>query len=79
VELDTIDPEDEANRPIFNDALTAFMTELPAVPSIQTTYPMFFNTRYWTGWPSADDPYTIPANWWGQFMFVIGTIQPAGE
>jgi peptide/nickel transport system substrate-binding protein len=79
VELDTIDVEAEASKTVFNDALTTFMTELPAVPSIQTTYPMFFNTRYWTGWPSADDPYTIPANWWGQFMFVIGTIQPTGE
>lgn len=78
-ELDTIDVEAEASRPVFDDALTVFMTELPAVPSIQTIYPMFFNTRYWTGWPSADDPYTIPANWWGQFMFVIGTVQPAGE
>jgi peptide/nickel transport system substrate-binding protein len=78
VELDTIDVEAEASKAVFNDALSVFMTELPAVPSIQTTYPMFFNTRYWTGWPSAEDPYTIPANWWGQFMFVIGAIQPTG-
>jgi len=78
-QLDTIDVEAEASKPVFNDALTVFMTELPAVPSIQTTYPMFYNTAYWTGWPSAEDPYTIPANWWGQFMFVIGALQPAGE
>ncbi len=37
-----------------------------------------YNTRYWTGWPTEDNPYTIPANWWGQFLFVIGTIKPAG-
>ena len=67
-----------ASKPVFNDALTTFMTELPAVASIQTTYPMFYNTKYWTGWPSAEDPYTIPANWWGQFMFVIGALKPAG-
>ena len=78
-QLDVIDPEDEASKPVFDDTLTTFMTELAAVPSIQTTYPMFFNTKYWTGWPSAEDPYTIPANWWGQFMFVIGRLQPSGS
>jgi len=78
-QLDTIDVEAEASKPTFDEALTVFMTELPAVASIQTTYPMFYNTAYWTGWPSAEDPYTIPANWWGQFMFVIGNLQPAGE
>jgi len=78
-QLDVIDVEAEASRPTFDEALTVFMTELPAVASIQTTYPMFYNTAYWTGWPSAEDPYTIPANWWGQFMFVIGNLQPAGE
>ena len=40
---------------------------------------MFYNTAYWTGWPSEEDPYTIPANWWGQFMFVIGRLQPSGS
>ena len=78
-ELEYADPEDEANRPTFDEALEVFMTELPCVASIQTIYPMFFNTAYWTGWPSAEDPYTIPANWWGQFMFVIGNLQPAGQ
>lgn len=76
-QLDVIDVEAEASKPVFNDALSVFMTELPAVPSIQTTYPVFFNTKYWTGWPSADDPYTIPANWWGQFLFAIGNVKPA--
>ncbi len=77
-ELDVINVDAPESQEVFNDALTVFMTELPAVASIQTVYPMFYNTAYWTGWPSADDPYTIPANWWGQFMFVITSLQPAG-
>ena len=77
-QLDTIDPEDPENRAVFDEALDVFMSELPIVASIQTIYPMFFNTAVWTGWPTVDNPYTIPANWWGQFMFVIGNLQPAG-
>ncbi len=78
-ELERIDPEDEANMPVFNDALTVFMQELAMVASIQTTYPFMFNTAYWEGWPTDDDPYAIPANWWGQFLFVLGNLRPAGS
>jgi peptide/nickel transport system substrate-binding protein len=78
-QLDTIDVEAPESKPVFDEALTVFLTELPVAPSIQTTYPMFWNTTYWTGWPSEEDPYTIPANWWGQFLFVIGSVTPAGE
>lgn len=76
-QLDTADPEDPASKPVFDQALDVFLAELPAVPSIQTVYPFIYNTQYWTGWPSEEDPYTIPANWWGQFLFVIGSVKPA--
>lgn len=75
-QLDTIDPEDPASKPVFDEALDVFLAQLPAVPSIQTVYPFMYSTQYWTGWPSEEDPYTIPANWWGQFLFVIGAVQP---
>lgn len=75
-QLDTTDPEDPASKPVFDQALDVFLSELPAVASIQTVYPMVYNTQYWTGYPSEDNPYTIPANWWGQFLFVIGTVKP---
>lgn len=75
-ELDYIDPEDPASKPTFDKALDVFLSELPAVPSIQTVYPMLYSTQYWEGWPSEEDPYTIPANWWGQFLFVVGTVTP---
>jgi peptide/nickel transport system substrate-binding protein len=54
-----------------------FMGQAPAVPIIQTIYPMMFNTAYWTGWPTADNPYTIPVTWWSHFLFAIGSLQPA--
>ncbi len=78
-QLEEIDPEDEANLPVFNDALTVFMEELPMVASIQTIYPFMFNTAYWEGWPTDEDPYAIPANWWGQFLFALGNLRPAGS
>jgi peptide/nickel transport system substrate-binding protein len=76
-ELEAADPADEANRPTFDEALQLYMTELPAVPLIQTIYPLLFNTTYWTNWPTPENPYTVPATWWSHFLFSIGNIQPA--
>lgn len=77
--MDVADPTNPKNRAVFDEGLTAFMTELPTVASVQTIYPMMRNTAHWTGWPTEDNPYTIPASWWGQYLFVIGALQPAGK
>lgn len=77
--LDTLDPTSAAAKPLFTQALTEYYKALPAIPIIQTTYPTAFNTTYWTNWPTNDNLYQVPANWWGQFLFVIGKIQPTGH
>jgi peptide/nickel transport system substrate-binding protein len=77
--LNNVDPSDPKNKPLFDQGLNVFMKNLPATPSIQTTYPLAFNTTYWTGWPTQDNIYNVPANWWAQFIFVIGKLQPTGK
>lgn len=79
LQLDKVNPEDPKNKPLFDKGLMAFMSNLPAIPSVQTTYPFAFGTKYWKGWPTEQNDYNIAANWWAQFKYVIGTIQPAGS
>ncbi len=79
LKLATLSPTDDANLPEFAKGLEQFMQWLPYVPIIQTTYPFMFGTKYWTGWPTNDNRYTVAANWWSQFRFVIGKLQPAGS
>ncbi len=76
-QMEAADPTDAAARPAFDKGLDLFMAQAPAVPIIQTIYPMMFSTAYWTGWPTAENPYTIPATWWSHFLFAIGSLQPA--
>jgi peptide/nickel transport system substrate-binding protein len=76
--LDVADPEDPASRPDFDAGLERFLTDLPAVATIQTVYPQIYNTQYWTGWPTDDNPFAIPTNWWGQFLFAVAALQPTG-
>jgi peptide/nickel transport system substrate-binding protein len=77
--LDVVDPTAASSKDLFDAALTDYMKDLPAIPVIQTTYPTAFNTTYWTNWPTDDNLYQVPANWWGQFLFVIGSIKPTGQ
>ncbi len=77
--LDGVDPADRANKPLFDQGLEVFMKHLPAMPSIQTIYPLVYNTTYWTGWPTQDKLYNVPAHWWAQFLFVLGRLEPTGR
>ncbi len=49
------------------------------IPVIQTGYPSYYNTTFWKGWPTDDNLYQVPLNWWGQFMFVLGKLEPTGQ
>ena len=48
-------------------------------PVIQTGYPSYFNTAFWTGWPTDEDLYEVPLNWWPHFIFVLGKIEATGQ
>lgn len=77
--LDVVDPTAPSSKELFDKALQDYYKALPAIPVIQTTYPTAFNTTYWTNWPTDDNLYHVPANWWGQFLFVIGNLKPTGK
>jgi len=79
VKIDNIDPSSSAAKATFDQALEAYYKYLPKIPIYQTTYPTFYNTTYWTGWPTNENLYNVPSDWWGQFLFIIGKLQPTGQ
>ena len=79
VKVDSIDPGAAASKATFDQTLDAFYKVLPQIPIYQTTYPSFFNTTHWTGWPTNDNLYNVPSNWWGQFLFVLGKLEPVSQ
>ena len=76
--LDTSDPTDPKNKPLFDTALEEYYKSIPSTPIIQTTYPVCTNLTYWTGWPTDGDLYSVPLNWWGQFRWVLLGLKPTG-
>jgi peptide/nickel transport system substrate-binding protein len=77
-QLANADPTAAAAKPTFQQALQEWYTQMPVIPSIKTIYTHQANTTYWEGWPTDDNLFMVPNSWWGQFMFVVGALKPAG-
>ncbi len=78
-QLANMDPTSPEAKPLLDQALEIYFQTLPVVPIIQTGYPQYYNTTFWKGWPTDQDLYQVPLNWWGHFMFVIGRLEPTGQ
>ena len=74
-----LNPESEEAKPLLKEALEIYFQELPMLSVIQTGYPSYFNTTFWKGWPTDEDLYEVPLNWWQHFIFVLGKIEPTGQ
>jgi peptide/nickel transport system substrate-binding protein len=55
----------------FHRAMAIWLDELPVIPGMQAPALVPFNSTYWEGWPSADNPWNMPVNWWGTWNLVI--------
>lgn len=64
-------PDDEANIDLYRQAMEIWLDELPVIPLVQAPALVPFNERYWTGWPSADNPWNMPVSWWATFNLVL--------
>ena len=86
-----VDPADTAALvPLYHDAMAIWLRDLPVIPIVQAPALVPFNSTYWTGWPTAENPWTMPVSWWATFNLVIngyqspttgewvGGIKPAG-
>jgi len=62
---------------LYKQALVIWSDELPDIPLVQTPSYLLFNTTYWTGWPTSDNPYVQPPNHWEHFLKQLVTIKPA--
>jgi peptide/nickel transport system substrate-binding protein len=69
-------PDDAAYVDLVRQALTIYFRDLPDITIGYENQTFVFNNTYWTGYPSASNPYTHPVPPWDGFNFIINTIQP---
>jgi peptide/nickel transport system substrate-binding protein len=70
-------PGDPQIQPLFHQALEIFQRELPAIPLYQQLRLVPYNTTYWTNWPTKENNYFHPPNWWMSFLRIVTEIEPS--
>ena len=71
-EMEATPPSDVAKvTDQFKRAMAIWLDELPVIPIVQAPALVPFSTTYWTGWPSATNPWNMPVSWWATFNTVI--------
>jgi peptide/nickel transport system substrate-binding protein len=63
--------DDPANIDLYRQAMEILLDEMPVIPLVQAPALVPFSERYWTGWPSADNPWNMPVSWWATFNLVL--------
>ncbi|HXV44777.1 MAG TPA: ABC transporter substrate-binding protein [Anaerolineae bacterium] len=76
-EIGTLPLGDPQIDELFVQATDIWMDELPVIPVTQAKKIIPFSTSYWTGWPTADNPYIHPPTWWQSTHVIIHSLQPA--
>jgi peptide/nickel transport system substrate-binding protein len=89
-EMAKLPPDDPQNIDLFRQGVEILFRDMPTIPMVQAPALVPFSTTYWTGWPSAENPWNMPVSWWATFNLVVtgypnpvtgewvGGIQPAG-
>lgn len=73
---------DEQRKQVLREIQKTLLEEMPALPLWYNGYWFLASTKYWTGWPSEDNPYGVPIIWNGQWqhggLLVLLSLKPAG-
>ncbi len=57
-------------------ALDVYLREMPTLIIAEELHVITMNDSYWTGWPTAEDPYIAPYPCWSDFTLAIYRIKP---
>jgi peptide/nickel transport system substrate-binding protein len=76
-QIGNLPPNDPAEAELFRQALDIRLQEAPIFPLSQQKRIVPYTTRYWTNWPTEDNDYIHPPNWWMTFLIPLMNITPA--
>ena len=70
------DPKTFTNFDLASRALDIYLSDMPEIMLTEELHVVTFNHTYWTGWPSAEDPYVAPYPPWEAWRLIVHQIQP---
>src|SRR5699024_3071347 len=75
-ELQALTPDDPKVVENVTEILKVLVDEIPALPMFGTAKFVPAVETYWTGCPTAENPYEGPWWWWSGFKFFTTEIKP---
>ncbi|MEZ4617963.1 MAG: ABC transporter substrate-binding protein [Caldilineaceae bacterium] len=76
-EMQTIEPGAARQHELFRRALEIRLQELPIISLTQQRRVVPYSNAYWTNWPTSENDYHHPPNWWMNFLMLVVAIEPA--
>jgi peptide/nickel transport system substrate-binding protein len=80
--MDAVPASTDPNSDYMKNAVAALdiaLRDIPQIDLLEEYHVVTFNNTYWTGWPSAADPYVAPYTPWEAFNLVIHNLKPSGQ
>jgi peptide/nickel transport system substrate-binding protein len=74
-----VPPGDPGLKPLVRQALEHRLRDLPIIPLAQQFRVVPYSTKYWTNWPTAQNNYIHPPNWWMTTLQIVLNVKPAGS
>jgi peptide/nickel transport system substrate-binding protein len=75
----TIDFDDPKSIELGRDYVKLVAREMPTIPLMAYNVFTAMDHTYWTGFPTAENPYANPVTNWGNSRYMFVKIKPAGS
>ncbi len=72
-----VDFDSEETVEIGREYVKLAVEEMPVIPLFSYNVFTVMDTTYWTGYPTAEDPYTDPVPNWGNTKYMMVKLKPA--
>lgn len=69
-------PDDPRYVDLAAQALDIYLRDMPEIMLAEELHVVTFNETYWTGWPTAEDPYVAPYPPWEAWRLIVHRIKP---
>lgn len=78
--IQVTDPNDQATlQPLGLEMLKIYLTEMPCISGTTSLDPYAVSSYYWTGWPSAENHFTVPYHHYPNYKYLLTYIKPSGK
>ena len=78
-EIRSIDFDSPRNVELGHEFVKLAVEEMPLIPIMSYNVFSVMSERYWTGYPTADDPYANPVNNWANSRYILNMLEPVSR